>query len=187
MAWERSTARAGRCAASKDMGRERSTARARRWPGSGRPLEQGDVRRASTWAVSGRPLGHGDGSRAVDRSHREIFSVVWFILALLQFTNAPSGPSLQLMYMVDPLHTGNPKDTLGSQMNTLLADRTLFRHGPGLSIWVSPIVSHLYGHGNMTWVRNVTVVVVRAAPAREPHCHGQDGQRNVDDRLRCTA
>ena len=45
------------------------------------------------------------------------------------------------MYMVDPLHCGNPKDPLGSHINTLFADRTLFRPGPGHVIWVSLVAS----------------------------------------------
>ena len=90
-------------------------------------------------------------------------------------------PLFQLMFMVDPLHQGNPKESLGSQMNTLLADKSLFRQGPSLSVWVSLTV--LLSDNYATCTDGVPVVVVRSAAAKSVDGHGSDGERTSDARV----
>ena len=74
--------------------------------------------RARPNVASGRPLERGDGC----------------VPSLPVLTDAVF---YQLMFMIDPLHGGNPKDPLASQINVLFADRALFRQTPALPIWVS--------------------------------------------------
>ena len=84
-------------------------------------LESGRERspaRAPAIAASGRALERGDGC----------------VRSLPALTDTAL---YQLMFMIDPLHGGNPKDPLASQIDVLFADRALFRQTPALPIWVS--------------------------------------------------
>lgn len=43
---------------------------------------------------------------------------------------------VQVMVMVDPMHSGNAKGSTGSQINAFLADERLFIERPDLPVWV---------------------------------------------------